>query len=805
MEIYNGFYGIWNVDWNLVAHLDPDYAEKYLVKSKMESPTPIRLASNPTTHTTSEMAAEAWHRQREQADRLILRERENRVNHEYNRYIPKDELTEEDKAILDITHAAANSSNTSQPIQPEQYIAPAIPIPATVNQVDEILGTDGDDDDTFFLPGQTEVTTRKRERVKAKSNYRYGVYHTSIPHFKSELINPPIPTVPLLPLPRNFLAQGSKMVMTNGFEYSVRNHLLLDDHSVITVNAVLEDDTYLKIITYQFTLNKVYNTYKFSNAFKKRLVFNKKTGNMFGITWERKNREKKGRMYRRMVGISTQISFITVMGHSFPEKHFRKFTQRMYELTKEKLGQSPITPIMLDDQSHQDEIGRCLLAYLWQHKVGRPLPWIDKNVMDTVSGIREAWSSYHGGRFDEAELKIFPKKPLGKGMFAKLRKKPHPTTLFKSLLGPAYSNTIYRLSLMLRVTHQFHYLLGFAEQMYQNKHLYHFVSHLLNEDTHNAKHVISTLMDAGHGMTYGRDRDQYKSVFVKYVKALEAQFPTMAEEERAIQWELFRDTISMAERYNISVNANQLCKPEEIRALHTRFVRFMNRDASVQRELAGIEFVEFPHPNKEYEGFTFKFLKNAQELTEEGRMMKHCVGGYGTRCVSGQSIIFSMRKNGVGFATLELSGDDPKLKIVQKYSRHDVTITNPEILDIIDKWHKDVLELNKSKTYTYGGRCAIISRYVSGIITIIDKNVPDEMKIPVRQSVAEDDKTIDYLGLRDYVKRVLVNNKRLANKLHNENTDDMYVRPNPWGMIDRRPLPRAVQAPALNLGEVDNG
>jgi hypothetical protein len=154
-----------------------------------------------------------------------------------------------------------------------------------------------------------------------------------------------------------------------------------------------------------------------------------------------------------------------------------------------------------------------------------------------------------------------------------------------------------------------------------------------------------------------------------------------------------------------------------------------------------------------------------------------------------------------------LNGDDPRLSIRQKYSRHDVTITSPEILDTIDKWHKDVLALNKGKTYTYGGQCAIISRYVSGIITLIDKNMPDEMKIPVRQAVTSDDKVIDDLGLRDYVKRVLANNKQLAKKLHNEDTDDMYVRPNPWGMLEQRrfPPPRPVQVPQLRLEEVDNG
>jgi hypothetical protein len=802
MEIYRGFYGRWNVDWDLVAYLDPEYAKKYLVKPKYQ--TAEEYKEKMVSQTTIGVDNGGLTQQREQADRLIQRERERarQAVNGYGRHIPAEDLSEEDKAILDLMHTETKPAAPAQPAR----ITAAIPIPPMVEHVDEILGTDGKDDDVFLLPGNNGTTTRRRECIKAKSNYRYGEYRPSIEHTKSIRTNPPPPTVPLLPLPRNFLAPSSTRVINDVFEYSVQPHPLLDDHSTFTGHAVLEDDTYLKIITYQFTLNKIYNSYKPSNILKKRIVFNKKTGNMFAIMWERKDKKKKGRTYKKIIGLSIQTSFLIIHSDSFPAKHLWKFTHRMLDLTKEKIGQEPIAPISIIPDSPRDEMCKCILAYLWQHKVGQVLPWINSGVMEAVAGIRESWASYHGGRCDELELKIFKKKLIGKGLFAKLRKKPRPTTLFKSLLGPAYSNTAYKLALIFQGTYQCYSLIGLMELMCQNKRLHHFVSHLTNAGTNDAKHVIKILVGAIDEMGFGRERKEKKPVFIKYIKALEAQFPNLPSEEQAISWELFRDTISMAERYNISINANQLCKYKEIRKLHTRFVMFMNRDVSVQRELAGIEFVEFPHPDKEYKEFTFQFLKNAEELIEEGRTMNHCVGGYGTRCVSGQSIIFSMRKNGVGFVTLELDGDDPRLKIVQKYSRHDVTITNPEILEVIDQWHKDVLELNRNKPCTYGDQCSIISRYVSGIITLVDKNTPEEMKASVRQTTTNDDKIIDGLGLRDYVKRVLANNDRLASKLHDEDVSDC---PDPWNILDTRPLPRAVQVPTNaymnNTLEADNG
>jgi hypothetical protein len=56
------------------------------------------------------------------------------------------------------------------------------------------------------------------------------------------------------------------------------------------------------------------------------------------------------------------------------------------------------------------------------------------------------------------------------------------------------------------------------------------------------------------------------------------------------------------------------------------------------------------------EGYSVYALRNQEELLEEGRALKHCVGngGYAAKCARGESQILSLRKDGVSAATIEL-------------------------------------------------------------------------------------------------------------------------------------------------------
>lgn len=783
--IYNGFYGVWYVDWDLVAYLNPDYARKYLTKLERKPAT---------TKSKQESPADA-------EARAMRRDAERQLRNTYDRYINTKELTEEDRQILDLMHVSKELDDPEAPA-PEremvrQYCEVETPQPATI---DEILGTDGPDDEVFLLRDEHNLhrsTTRRREKVRTKSNYTHGEHFTTEHHtaVAKTYAVPSTAPVALLPLPRNFYGSGSRVRVTDDNEYSVDNHGLLDDHSILSSHRFIEDNTFLKLITYQYTINKVYDTGKPSNLSKNRLVFNKKTGNLYTITWEKKDKnEKRSRMVCKIRGISNQFMPVSIMLHNFREHHIIKFVNKMHEVVAAKLG-VPKEQLLQGSQMSTsngriDVFTQKIMTLLWQSKTGQVIPWLNSEIFDAVVGIREGWGGYVASRGTmpniDPEPLMFPRPKFGRGFFKALKKKPRPSTVFKFLLGKAHTTTTQKLCLAMQHQHQFHNIIYFIEFMFKNKRLYHFVSNVaVNNPT-----ILATLLNASHEMIFGSRRKTADALFTKYINALEDQAKHLYTDDdgHPITWELFRDTVQMAERYNISINANKICHYNFVRNLHDRFVKFMNRDNAVRREMAHVEFVDFAHPTKDYNGFTFKFLKNANELIDEGQSMKHCVGSYGWRCASGESIIFSMRRGDTAFVTIELNGDDYRLAIKQQYSRHDVTVNNPEVLKIIDEWHKDVRELHKNKEYTYGSQCQIISRYIANMASLTEA-ITDDMKKPVKDAITKDDELINKLGLRKYVTRVLNNSNKLAQAVASaEDQADFY--PNRAAL---RPLPRAVQ------------
>ena len=119
----------------------------------------------------------------------------------------------------------------------------------------------------------------------------------------------------------------------------------------------------------------------------------------------------------------------------------------------------------------------------------------------------------------------------------------------------------------------------------------------------------------------------------------------------------------------------------------------------MRRKYENVMFEEFSVPDKEYDGFRFVQLKTADELVYEGTVMHHCVGSYADKCADGRSIIFSMRKDDRSYVTIEVS--PTTYEIVQQYTLHDITITSGAVLDIIDKWRNDYMDLHKNDEISY--------------------------------------------------------------------------------------------------------
>ena len=160
---------------------------------------------------------------------------------------------------------------------------------------------------------------------------------------------------------------------------------------------------------------------------------------------------------------------------------------------------------------------------------------------------------------------------------------------------------------------------------------------------------------------------------------------------------------NMARRYNYRIRPNKFKNKADVTDLHHKLDRILRRDAKVLKDMEGKSFAPFAHPNKEYDKFKFVFLDTPEALVEEGKSMRHCVGGYSEQCLDGDSIIFSMRMGGRGYITLELRGTD--LQLVQKYTIKDKLVENKDILKLIDRWHSDIINMHKDDEECYADTC----------------------------------------------------------------------------------------------------
>ena len=84
--------------------------------------------------------------------------------------------------------------------------------------------------------------------------------------------------------------------------------------------------------------------------------------------------------------------------------------------------------------------------------------------------------------------------------------------------------------------------------------------------------------------------------------------------------------------------------------------------------------------------WSFTELNNSKELHEEGRILKHCVGGYSYRCIAGNSAIVSLKKNGKRIITIELNPGNKS--IIQAHGKRNRTPDEDE-MKIIRKWLKN--------------------------------------------------------------------------------------------------------------------
>jgi len=402
-----------------------------------------------------------------------------------------------------------------------------------------------------------------------------------------------------------------------------------------------------------------------------------------------------------------------------------------------------------------------LYAMMLQHKVGCRLEWLaDENFINNIvefAGYPDLFARLEGtapivdgvirtGGKDAAIIKqnTAIKSKTIYTVFSKLRQRPGAKTVTRALFGPWHKNIYHKLMTWEDEdkTHFTGGVIGFLMDLsyVMGKGIlptdaYHLIVRLVKRgDSYARKHLMQmhNIFDYLRGNIYNPDLNDtpsleklkqvtlYTRTLTKFLNIKEAvedgkiditKLPDTAaatkyynqmqlDTNQPLLWPTFHDMVNMAQALGIRLRINKFTCAADVRRLHDRFAAFQQRDLEAFNKYDGFEFLKFEAPTKEYGGFKFIQLTTPADLVEEGRVMHHCIGGYSNRCLEGTSIVFSMFKER-SWVTIELTGLDMAYGIRQQYTIKDFTVQNQDMLDTIDKWHDDIVNMHRNDEEVY--------------------------------------------------------------------------------------------------------
>lgn len=274
---------------------------------------------------------------------------------------------------------------------------------------------------------------------------------------------------------------------------------------------------------------------------------------------------------------------------------------------------------------------------------------------------------------------------------AALRKDCSPIRVVKTLLGKEYKDLYYKILRFYSDIHNRNIATSIIEMITLIKYdampkvLYHTIATAVNgKNKDKLTHLLTCMPVVGN-----KNSSTAIAKVESYIKLLN-RLP------EAVDWHIFNDTITMAGQLNMRLRINKFKTKEEVKALHDKFDELLQRNRYQYMEYDKYSFLNIEVPKKKYAGFEFVQLQHTQELVDEGTNMHHCVGGYSNRCLEG-SLIFSMRKDGRSWATIQLHEHGADFNVIQKYTMNDITITNSTILGAIEEWRSDLSKFYFSK------------------------------------------------------------------------------------------------------------
>lgn len=567
---------------------------------------------------------------------------------------------------------------------------------------------------------------------------------TEVVTLKEEYENPPNPnfdpSILALPPPNRFLLAGSRVWRNDDTMYQFDRSSSRNARKFIS-----------SLQTYRFSQsgNKIRltkATYRFdrkqnvTSEIRKNfymIIYNTETKQLYRLRNKRKSNRKSSRFQRKLENI------FNILPHAYshisyaPKKIQNKFINAITEAAVKDIPE-----LVILDSNDADyptlktffnnfelkvprgavEVLR-LIAVILQHKVGQPMPWLNlvlvQNMWDIMSDIDYYKRILSGPRLineQVEDIKRIRRKTVFK-LVPNLRKSNHMKTAIKTLLGEYHYNFFLRLFNTIRLESFLSNWVSCAYRDLIRKNIHHWLVQSINTNDipllRDVMSIINSTLEhllrrGSHGQTISEQEaatiDSYIKICQRLISGFKSHDPADLNKSKFLAWHTWQDLFDMADELGIRIRPNQFRNVLEVRKLHDRLALIIRRDRNIMLKYEDVIFDEFVNPDKEYDGFRFIQLRTAEELRNEGTVMHHCVASYASKCAEGRSIIFSMRKDDKSYVTIDLS--PTTYEVVQQYTLHDIIITSQTVLDLIEKWQADCLELHKNEKETYYEKCS---------------------------------------------------------------------------------------------------
>lgn len=704
----------YNWDWGMVLRLCPDYAQYLTDKDGNEVDMNKICPWSPDDNSEFEPG---------DTDTAFVEELIAHIDNEQpladNAVLPADEfmphggkynnMTDEEKAIINAMHTRTAQKQSPNVIHNDR----TIPIRA-------------DYDDTEYI---------------LKPQYRN--YKTAI-----------MPTVPLLAPPKIVLGGGSEVWYGARTVYQVnartsRNPVIVE----LWQNKIYYNHAkgIVGLVKHSYWFNRLTNAVSEKKKHTKMTIYNTRTHKLYYVSYQKptagstRYKRQLHQMSLNIDGFSAAIGgyraslsdklIIAILESAFkvvPNMYLPEPVYYTNRKNPEDFSNKHPNPV-INTILHANNSHKAAFCASLQARVGKRLEWLsNEKLLQNISEYVKCtgFTDLIYGREYTKQIKQSDKtlaayhksnESLKRKTYYKvipnLKKDPGQKSLMKSLFGPFYKKLYGKLmsynemdapysNEVIKLIFQ---LIQIENMDMVHKRLYHKIVHDCDNFTHKNIHTyIEILTDICGVQVVGATRfniempdDHITTESKNDAFNVIDLYLNLEERIGDVNWHTFRDTLSMAKDVGIRVRINKITDRNDLQELHDKLSQFQLRNLNAIQDYEGVTFKEYESPTKSYDGYEFIQLRTSAELVEEGTLMHHCVGGYSYKCVEGSSIIYSMRKEGRGYVTLELDGNAICGDIRQQYTIGDYTINNADILKLIKKWKEDLDVLHKNDTETY--------------------------------------------------------------------------------------------------------